>query len=130
MKHTNRQTRLRTLADLYRAIDRQHAVTITYLKHGDTEPTIRTVEPYDIRTTKNGGIELYAMCRLRRDARKFNLDGLLSYTVHRIAFVLDREEPVTVDGHLIPLRTVAQFVARELGRDDFPRYRRTLQLAT
>ena len=129
MRLTANQTTTRTLADLYRAIDRQHAVTITYLKPGETEPTIRTIEPYDIRTTKTGRIEIYAMCRLRGDARKFTLDGVLSYTLHRIAFVLEREQPTTVAGHVVPARSVAQFVARELGRDDFPRYRRHFQTA-
>lgn len=129
MKRTDHQTTTRTLADLYRAIDRKHAVTITYLKPGETETTVRTIEPFDIRTTKNGRIEIHAMCRLREEARQFALNGLLSYTLHRISFVLEREEPTTVAGHVVPIRSVAQLVARELGRDDFPRYRRHFQTA-
>ncbi|MET9439116.1 WYL domain-containing protein [Streptomyces sp. NPDC006551] len=127
MRNTNRQTNTRTLADLYRALDRKHAVTITYLKPGDTEPTVRTIEVFDIRTTKNGRIEVHAMCRLRGEARKFFLDRIVSYTPHRIAFVMERDEPVTVAGHVIPFRSSAQLIAHELGRDDFPRYRRTHQ---
>ncbi|GAA2770187.1 WYL domain-containing protein [Streptomyces showdoensis] len=98
MKHTNRQTTTRTLTDLYRAIDRQHAVTITYLKPGETEPTVRTVEIHELRTTtariakdgtvKGGDIVVVAMCRLRGEAREFHLAGILTYTVHRIAHTL------------------------------------------
>ncbi|MFD9721034.1 WYL domain-containing protein [Streptomyces sp. NPDC059076] len=93
MKHTDRQTSTRTLADLYRALDRQHAITITYLKPGDTEPTVRTIEVHDIRTTKSGGIVIVAMCRLRGEERQFHLAGIQTYTLHRMAFVLDRPAP-------------------------------------
>ncbi|MFE7547123.1 WYL domain-containing protein [Streptomyces gardneri] len=127
MKHTKNQTRLRTLIDLCKALKRRHAVTITYLKPGETEPTVRTIEIHDIRTTKSGRIEIHAMCRLRGDARQFALDGVLAYTRHRIGYVLERDEPVTVAGHVVPLRSAAQLIARELGRDDFPRYRRLTQ---
>lgn len=128
MKHTNRQTTHATLLDLCRAIARKNVVTITYLdRHGDE--TVRTIEPTDLRVTDDGDIELYAMCRLRGQARKFALSRLVSYTVHRMAFVLDHEEPTTVAGHVIPFRSTAQLVAHELGRDDFPRYRRAYQPA-
>uniref|UniRef100_UPI003F4939F7 hypothetical protein n=1 Tax=Streptomyces sp. CA-141956 TaxID=3240051 RepID=UPI003F4939F7 len=98
MKHTNRQTSTRTLTDLYRALDHQNAVTITYLKPGETEPTVRTIEIQDLRTTsvriakdgtvKGGDIVVVAMCRLRREAREFHLAGVLAYTVHRIGYTL------------------------------------------
>lgn len=98
VKHTHRQTRLRTLTDLYRALDHHHAVTITYLKPGETEPTVRTIEIQDLRTTsvritkdgqvKGGGIIVIAMCRLRSEAREFHLSGILTYTVHRIGYTL------------------------------------------
>ena len=129
MKHTDQQTTYRTLADLCRALDRRHAVTLTYTAKDGTE-TVRTIEVFDLRTTKNGRIEVHAMCRLRGEARKFFLDEIRSYTLHRIAFVLKRDEPTTVAGHLVPLRSEAQLVARELGRDDFPRYRRITQTDT
>ncbi|MFE9491425.1 WYL domain-containing protein [Streptomyces sp. NPDC006641] len=93
MRHTNQQTTTKTLADLYRAIDRQHAVSLTYLAPGDTEPTVRTIEIHEVRTTKNGGIVIVAMCRLRGEERQFVLAGVLSYTLHRIAYVLDRPAP-------------------------------------
>ncbi|MFJ8657420.1 WYL domain-containing protein [Streptomyces rochei] len=119
MRITSRQTTRKTLADLYRAIDRQHAVTITYRDADGTE-TIRTVEPWDIRTTKAGRIQLRAGCRLRGDARSFYVDQIASYTVHRIAFVLDRPEATTPAGHGIVARSAAQLIARELGRDYLP----------
>lgn len=111
MRNTSRQTTHRTLTDLYRAIDHQHAVTITYRdRNGDT--TIRTVEGHEIRTTTDGGIVLIAMCRLRHTElteqaargentkgktaeREFRITGILAYTVHRIAYVLTRPEPTT-----------------------------------
>lgn len=98
MRLTAKQTTTRTLTDLYRAIDRQHAVTITYLKPGETEPTIRTIEIMELRTTsvritktgqiRGGGIVITAMCRLRQERREFHLSGVLSYTIHRIGYVL------------------------------------------
>ncbi|MEU5660052.1 WYL domain-containing protein [Streptomyces sp. NPDC047737] len=103
MKNTAKRTTTKTLADLYRAIDRANAVTITYLKPGETEPTVRTIEIAELRTTsvtirkdgtvKGGGIIVIAMCRLRGAAREFHLAGILSYTVHRMAYVLDRPAP-------------------------------------
>ncbi|MGS2592099.1 WYL domain-containing protein [Streptomyces hebeiensis] len=120
MKLTSKQTSTKTLADLYRALDRQHAVTITYLDQDGTE-TIRTIEPHDIRTTKTGRIEIRAMCRLRGDARGFLLHRIVSYTCHRIGFILDRPEATTPAGKGIVARSEKQLIARELGRDYFPR---------
>ncbi|MFF1444089.1 hypothetical protein [Streptomyces sp. NPDC058295] len=124
MKLTQNQSRTKTLADLYRAIDRQHAVTITHLKPGETEPIVRTIEISDLRTTavkisktgqiSGGDIEVHAMCRLRAAeidqkkaagedttgmtaARKFLLSDILSYTVHRIGYVLTRPTNTTYE---------------------------------
>ena len=119
MKHTHRQTTTKTLADLYRSIDRANAVTITYRDENGDE-TIRTVEPWDLRTTKNGRIQLRAGCRLRGDARSFYVDSIVSYTLHRIGFVLDRPEATTPAGRGIVVRSAAQLIARELGRDYLP----------
>ncbi|MFB7738245.1 WYL domain-containing protein [Streptomyces sp. NPDC056112] len=124
MRITKNQQAARTLADLYRSIDRQHAVTITYRDQDGTE-TVRTIEPYDIRTTKNGHIEVRAMCRLRGDARGFALHRIISYTCHRIGFVLDRPEATTPAGKGIVVRSAAQLIARELGRDYLPTRRIT-----
>ena len=120
MRLTANQTTTRTLADLYRAIDRQHAVTITYLKPGETEPTVRTIEAYDIRTTKAGRIEVRAMCRLRGEARRFYVDRIISYTLHRIGFVLELPEATSPAGRGIVVRSTNQLIARELGRDYLP----------
>jgi predicted DNA-binding transcriptional regulator YafY len=120
MKLTNRQSTTKTLADLYRSIDRQQAVTITYVDENGDE-TIRTVEPYDIRTTKSGSIRVHAMCRLRGDARSFDVRRITAYTLHRIAFVLDRPEATTPAGRGIVARSEQQLIARELGRDYLPR---------
>lgn len=120
MKHTARQPQTKTLADLYRAIDRRHCVTVTYRDADGTE-TIRTVEPYDIRTTKAGRIQLRAGCRLRGDTRSFFIDSIVSYTLHRISFVLQQPEATTPAGHGIVVRSESQLIARELGRDYLPR---------
>lgn len=97
MRITKNQPATRTLADLYRAIDRQHAVTITYLKPGETDPTVRTIEIHELRTASvkvrkgqltGGGIVIIAMCRLRGERREFHLSGVQAYTVHRIGYVL------------------------------------------
>jgi predicted DNA-binding transcriptional regulator YafY len=120
MRLTAKQTTTKTLADFYRAIDRQHAVTITYRDADGTE-TIRTIEPYDIRTTKAGRIQVRAMCRLRGDARGFFVDSIVSYTTHRIGFVLEQPEATTPAGRGIVVRSESQLIARELGRDYLPR---------
>ncbi|KPI31369.1 hypothetical protein OV320_2585 [Actinobacteria bacterium OV320] len=122
MKLTRNQSRTKTLADLYRALDRQHAVTITYLKPGEAEPKVRTIEISDLRTSAvkisktgevtGGDIYILAMCRLRAAeidqkaaagedtqgmtaAREFALSGILSYTVHRMGYVLTRPANTT-----------------------------------
>ncbi|MFM9373302.1 WYL domain-containing protein [Streptomyces sp. Da 82-17] len=124
MKRTHQQPTTRTLADLYRAIDRRTVVTITYRdEHGDE--TVRSIEPYDIRTTRSGRIQVRAMCRLRAEARDFYLDRITAYTLHRTAFVLDRPEATTAAGHVIVARSAQQLIARELGRDYLPARRIT-----
>ncbi|MFJ1827382.1 WYL domain-containing protein [Streptomyces sp. NPDC088178] len=118
MKNTKQQSSTKTLADLYRAIDRQHAVSLTYLAPGDTEPTIRTVEIHEVRTTKNGGIVIVAMCRLRGEERQFVLAGVLSYTLHRIAYVLDRPAPTTYERPApAPATDAEALFSYELARD-------------
>ncbi|MFD1278035.1 WYL domain-containing protein [Streptomyces kaempferi] len=124
MRITKNQTLRKTLADLYRSIDRQNAVTITYTDDNG-ETTIRTIEPWDLRTTKEGRIEVRAMCRLRGESRRFYVDSISSYTTHRITFVLDRPEATTPAGRVIVVRSTAQVIARELGRDYLPARRIT-----
>ncbi|GGS96909.1 WYL domain-containing protein [Streptomyces violaceus] len=96
MKLTAKQTRTKTLTDLYRAIDRQTVVTITYVDRDGSE-SIRTIEPAELRTTDDGDIVIVAMCRLRGDERHFRISRVRAYTVHRMAFVLTRPEPTTYE---------------------------------
>lgn len=123
MRLTARQTRTRTIADLYRAMDRKHAVTITY-KDDDGEITIRTIEVHDLHTSApskdgatEGDIMVTAMCRLRGEEREFAVGGILSYTLHRIANVMVRPEPtVYVRKAPSPLHSEAAIIAYELAR--------------
>lgn len=130
MRHTDRQTNTKTLADLYRAMDRQHVVTVSFLKEekddtgkktGRLVETVRSLEIFDIRTTRDGRIVIKAMDRETREARTVRLDRVTSYTCHRIGFVLDRPEVTTPAGAVIVVRSAAQVIARELGRDYLPR---------
>lgn len=136
MKRTGTQTTTKTLADLYRAIDRQHAVTITYADRDGTTK-VRTIEPFEISTTKDGGIRVHAMCRLAHfedptDAeRGFNLDRISEYTVHRIAFVLTRPEPTVYERPApAPADDADALFLYELARDqDDADYRPRIKLA-
>ncbi|WP_416520044.1 WYL domain-containing protein [Streptomyces achromogenes] len=129
MRLTAKQPQTKTLADLYRAIDNARLITITYVDEKGEE-TVRSVEPWDIRTTKSGRIQLRAGCRLRGDARSFYIDQIASYTIHRMGFVLDRPEATTPAGKGIVVRSEQQLIARELGRDYLPRVtRQTTTLA-
>jgi predicted DNA-binding transcriptional regulator YafY len=96
MKLVAKQSTYKTLLDLYRSIGRKTAVTLTYLDEKGEE-TVRTVEPFELRTGKGGVIELHAMCRLRGDARRFYLHRLISYTTSRIAFVMERPANTTYE---------------------------------
>jgi len=106
MRLTAKQTTTRTLTDLLRALDNRHAVTITYVdSKGDT--TIRTIEIAEVHA-KTDDYQIVAMCRLRNEQMKtdptirtaqrdFDLSRIVSYTVHRIAYVLTRPEPTTYE---------------------------------
>ncbi|MEU9998047.1 WYL domain-containing protein [Streptomyces sp. NPDC050848] len=141
MKNTNRQTTTATLVDFYRALDRQHAITITYLKPGETEPTVRTVEVHELRTTSvkiskdgrvsGGGIMVVGMCRLRGAAREFHLSGILAYTVHRSGHTLPVPANTTYEPTpAAPANDAAALVYFELERDpDDADYRPRKRLA-
>ena len=124
MKLTKNQTAERTLSDLYRAMDRQQPVTITAWKEekdaagrktGAMVQTIRTIEIFDIVTTKAGNVTLKAMDRESGEKRTFRLDRLISYTTHRTAYVVPREQPTTARP---AITTPAAFTAYEIARDD------------
>jgi len=140
MKLTAKQTTTKTLADLLRALDHKHAVTITYLKPGETEPTVRTIEIHELRTASvkvrkgqitGGGIVIIAMCRLRGERREFALSGLISYTVHRIGYVLTMPENTTYEApEPAPVDDAQALYFYELARDrDDADYRPRVRLA-
>lgn len=114
MKHTNRQLSEATVADMYRAMDRHHPVTITYTK-ADGSTTVRTIEPYEIRTTKAGAIIVKAMDRQSGESRTFRVDRVESYTTHRTAFVVERSDAMQAPA---APRTPAGLTAYEIARDD------------
>ncbi|WP_171908283.1 WYL domain-containing protein [Streptomyces niveus] len=123
MKATAKQTTTKTLADLYTAADRQHPVTITYTKADGTE-TLRTIEIYDIHTTKAGDIVLKAMDRETGESRTWRLDRISAYTVHRTAYLVPR--PAAADGQprvaAPAARVPAAVIGREIARDDAAYY--------
>jgi predicted DNA-binding transcriptional regulator YafY len=127
---TTNQTTRRTLTDLYRALDRQRAVTITYRKDDGTE-TVRTIEPYDIRTTTSGAIVIRAMDRETREARSFRLDRIQAYTCHRSAYVVQRPtEDTDTTIHPAPAHSVTALIAYEIERDAITAaYRTRIDLA-
>ncbi|MFF6903487.1 WYL domain-containing protein [Streptomyces hydrogenans] len=117
MKHTNRQTRLRTLTDLYRALDHQHVITLTYRDRNGDE-SVRTIELHELHTTADGDITLVAMCRLRGEERHLLLSHVTAYTVHRMAYVLQRPEPTVYERPAAaPAHDATALVDFELGRD-------------
>ncbi|TQE33032.1 WYL domain-containing protein [Streptomyces ipomoeae] len=125
MRHTRNQTTRKTLTDLFRALDRQHAVTITCLKEekdergrktGNLVETVRTIEIYDLTTTAEGNILIRAMDRESGEQRDFRLDRLLSYTLHRSPYRLP--QPTTDDADTPVLHTEADVITWEIARDD------------
>jgi hypothetical protein len=141
MKLTARQSQTKTLADLYRAADHRRVVTITYLKPGETEPTVRSIEIHELRTASlkgskgritGGGIRIIAMCRLRGERREFALSGLISYTVHRMGYVLTMPENTTYeDPEPAPADDAEALFFYELARDkDDADYRPRVRLAS
>ncbi|RLU81087.1 hypothetical protein CTZ27_33125 [Streptomyces griseocarneus] len=118
MKLTARQTSTDTLTDLARAMDRKQPVTITYTKADGTE-TVRTIEIYDIRTTKAGDLILKAMDRQSGESRTFRIDRLISYTVHRSStYTVPVEERPSVTVELVEVHTPDELLCRELARED------------
>jgi len=114
MKRTARQLSETTIADFYRAMDRQYPITITYVK-ADGSQTIRTIEPYDIRTTGNGDVIVKAMDRESGESRTFRFDRLISYSIHRTAYLVPRPADATA----APAPATAEDITiRELSRDD------------
>lgn len=117
MRITKNQTTTKTLADLYRALDRAQVVTITYVDRDGSE-SIRTIEPADLRTTEDGDIVIVAMCRLRGDERSFRISRIRAYTLHKMAFTLERPAPTTYERPApAPTDDVQALFFYELARD-------------
>jgi hypothetical protein len=147
MRITAKQTTTRTLTDLYRALDRTQPTTITYLREetrqvfavnskgvtvhrtirtGRLVETIRTIEPYAIVTTKAGDIIIKAMDRESGEARTFRLDRIKAYTRHTGAtYQVERPAEDTPAPAAPVMRSAAQLIALELGRDYQPTTRTT-----
>jgi predicted DNA-binding transcriptional regulator YafY len=115
MRHTNRETSTQTLTRLIKALDAKHPVTITYLKEekdengrktGQLVETVRTVEIYDFYVSNAGDILAKAMDRETGERRDFRIDRLISYTVHRTAYVIERPAADTKPARTTGLATV------------------------
>lgn len=89
MRLTKNETSTTTLTRLIKALDAKHPVTITYIK-ADGSETIRTIEVADILVTAAGDIVLRAADRNTQEMRSFRTDRIVSYTVHRTAYVIVR----------------------------------------
>jgi predicted DNA-binding transcriptional regulator YafY len=89
MRHTANETSTTTLTRLIKALDAKHPVTITYVK-ADGSTTIRTIEIADILVTAVGDIVLRAADRETGEMRSFRTDRIVSYTIHRSAYVIAR----------------------------------------
>lgn len=87
MRLTRNETSTTTLTRLIKALDAKHPVTITYVKADGTE-TIRTIEIADVIVTAAGDIVLRAADRDTQEMRSFRTDRIVSYTVHRSAYVV------------------------------------------
>ncbi|WP_435058482.1 WYL domain-containing protein [Streptomyces sp. bgisy060] len=126
MKHTAKQTTLRTLEDLHKALARKRPVTIHALKEekdergrktGNLVETLRTLEIYDLTSTADGNILIHGMDRETGEDRAFRLDRLLAYTVHRIAYKIERPAP-EADTERPEFAAEADFIAWEVARTD------------
>jgi predicted DNA-binding transcriptional regulator YafY len=89
MRTTANETEHQTTLRIMRAMDRRQPITITYIKADGTQ-TIRTIETYAIEVSNAGDILLKTMDRQSQDRRDFRLDRIVSYTVHRSTYLLER----------------------------------------
>lgn len=117
MKRTANETQTKTLTRLIGALDKQHPVTITYLKEEKDEAgkktgrlveTVRTIEIYDIKVSNAGDILLASMDRETGERRDFRLDRIQAYTIHRTSYLITRESAATADA---PAKRPAQGIA-------------------
>lgn len=114
MRRTDRETTTQTLTRLIKAMDAGHPVTVSYLKEergdgrrtGRLVETVRTIEIYDVTVTAAGDILLKAMDRATGESRSWRLSRIRSYTVHRTAYTVPREE-TTEDAGRTPRPSLA-----------------------
>jgi predicted DNA-binding transcriptional regulator YafY len=99
MRHTKNETSTQTLTRLIKAADRQHPITLAYLKEekdengkrtGQLVETVRTVEIYDFTVTAAGDVLIKAMDRETGKSRSWRLDRIVSYTIHRTSYQIKR----------------------------------------
>jgi hypothetical protein len=130
MRITANQTTTRTLTDLNTALAKQHPVTITAWKEekdatgrktGRMVQTVRTIEIYEIATTKAGNVAINAMDRETGESRTFRVDRLISYTTHRTTYTVPVPADQETTAPTATLRTVAAYTAYEIARDERPR---------
>jgi predicted DNA-binding transcriptional regulator YafY len=115
MKHTANETSTTTLTRLIKAADRQHPVTIAYLKEekdengrktGQLVETTRTIEIYDFTVSAAGDIVIKAMDRSTGEARSFRADRIQTYSIHRTRYLVERPAPADKPARTIGLATV------------------------
>jgi predicted DNA-binding transcriptional regulator YafY len=115
MRHTARETTTQTLTRLIKAADRQHPVTLAYLKEEKDEngkrtgrlvETVRTVEIYDFTVTAAGDIVIKAMDRSTGEARSFRLDRIRTYSIHRTRYLVARPAADDKPARTVSLATV------------------------
>jgi predicted DNA-binding transcriptional regulator YafY len=115
MRHTKNETSTTTLTRLITALDKQHPVTITYLKEekdqadkrtGQLVETVRTIEIFDVVLSNAGDILIKAMDRATGEARSFRADRIVSYTTHRAAYVVPRPAADDKPARISSLTTV------------------------
>lgn len=119
MKLASQQSQGTTLAAMFRAMDRQHPVTITYTK-ADGSQTVRTIELHDVRTTQAGAVILRAADRESGEMRTFRVDRIDAYTVHRTTYTVALPEGEQPARALPAPTSPAALIAYELGRDERP----------
>ncbi|MGW1532318.1 WYL domain-containing protein [Streptomyces aureus] len=115
MKHTANETSTTTLTRLIKAADRQHPVTIAYLKEEKDEngrktgalvETVRTIEIYDFTVSAAGDIVIKAMDRSTGESRSFRLDRIRTYSIHRTRYLVARPAASDKPARTVGLATV------------------------
>ncbi len=117
MYRTANETQQKTLTRLLKAMDREHPVTISYVK-ADGSLTVRTVEAYDVHTTKAGDIVIKAMDRESGESRTWRLDRIQAYSIHRTSYRTVKPAPVNDLGIRVTVHVPTTLVAREMARED------------